>query len=176
MLYKYKVLEAWLKRQFNINVKTVTSDNSLENKAMIPYLIKKGIIWDPILTYTPLLNGITEIKNCYLVKPTITILTAYQLPYYLWGEILLVVNHMYNCLVHQIIHMIPYEVLYGKKPDIYYWQALGYCCWVYIPKEKHATKLDSHAVKGQFVSYANGFYKVYNIKNQKVIQSKDVKF
>jgi hypothetical protein len=72
--------------------------------------------------------------------------------------------------------MIPYKVLYGKKPDIYYWQALGCCCWVYIPKEKHVTKLDSYIVKGWFISYANGFYKVYNIKNQKVIQSKDIKF
>jgi hypothetical protein len=44
MLHKYKVLEAWLERQFNINVKTVISNNSLENEAMIPYLIKKGII------------------------------------------------------------------------------------------------------------------------------------
>jgi hypothetical protein len=88
---------------------------------MIPYLIKKGIIWDLIPTYTPSLNGIAEIKNCHLVKPTIAILMAYQLPHYLWGEILLAVNHVYNCLVHQTIHMTPYKVLYGKKPDIYYW-------------------------------------------------------
>jgi hypothetical protein len=100
MLHKYKVLEAWLKRQFNINVKTITGDNSLENEVIIPYLIEKGIIWDPIPTYMPSFNGIAEIKNHYLVEPTIAILMAYQLPYYLWGEILLAINHVYNCLIY----------------------------------------------------------------------------
>jgi hypothetical protein len=56
MLRKFKALEAWLERQFNIKVKTITSDNSMENEAIIPYFNEKGIIWDPISAYSPLLN------------------------------------------------------------------------------------------------------------------------
>jgi hypothetical protein len=63
--------------------------------------------------YTPQLNSIAEIKNRHLIEPVILVMAENQLPKYLWGHLVLVVNYLSNCLFHSKIGMTPYEVLYG---------------------------------------------------------------
>lgn len=125
---KFIITRNYLKTQFNYDVKRIRGDNAGEHKLLDDYVSSQGIEWDPVPSYTPQLNGISEIKNRHLVEPLIAIMTENQLPKFLWGLLLAGVNHIANRAFHSKIGMTPYEALYGQQPDVSHIRALGCKC------------------------------------------------
>ena len=72
---------------------------------------------------------------------------------------------------------IPYECLFGKKPDVSHLRVLRDKCYVNIPNSNRR-KLDQKSYKTIFIGYpdrAEG-YEVYDVKRDRFMISHDVTF
>jgi hypothetical protein len=71
----------------------------------------------------------------------------------------------------------PYELLYGKKPDVSYLRVFGATAYVLVPKELRR-KLDPVSQKGVMVGYATDSkaYRVLLNDGRKVVIGRDVVF
>lgn len=173
----YIQLENHLKTQFGFTIKKVHSDDATEHKPLATYLASKGTVWDPTPPYTKQLNSVAEIKNRHLVEPLVAVMTEYQLPKYLWGYLLGGINYTMNRLYASKIEMLPYEALYGRKPDLSNLRTLGCQYWFLIPKEKRPTKLDPYMEEARLIAYDEGDnYVLYNVRTKKIERSRIVIF
>ncbi|KAJ6102323.1 Reverse transcriptase RNA-dependent DNA polymerase [Penicillium sp. IBT 16267x] len=160
-------VEAFLKTQLNLTVKRVCGDNAGEHVAIAQHLESRGAIWDPSPPHTPQLNGIAEIKNRYLVEPLVAIMTEYQLPKFLWGEVIQGVNFTANRLWHSKIDQSPYEALFGRRPEITKLRALGCQCWYFVDKTRRPTKLHPHMREARLLGYdERGNYTLYDVESK----------
>ena len=71
----------------------------------------------------------------------------------------------------------PYECLFGKKPDLSHLRVLGCKCYVHIPNSNRQ-KLDQKSYEAIFIGYPDGTkgYKVYDVKKDRFMISRDVTF
>ena len=71
----------------------------------------------------------------------------------------------------------PYECLFGKKPDLSHLRLLGCKCYVHIPNSNRQ-KLDQKSYEAIFIGYPDGTegYKVYDVKKDRFMISRDVSF
>lgn len=93
-----------------------------------------------------------------------------------WPEAHQYANHTRNrMLTTSLSRTTPYEVFYGKKPDVTPLQIFGSCCHVRIPKEKHS-KLESHSLDSIFCGFAHRTkaYKIWLPNGHKFVTSRDV--
>src|SRR5919197_257649 len=73
------------------------------------------------LTYTPQQNSIVERKNRTLITLARTMLDEYNTPESLWAEAINTACYASNRLyLHKFHSKTPYELLNGKKPDVFY--------------------------------------------------------
>ena len=70
--------------------------------------------------YTPQQNSLAERKNRTLVDMTNAMILSAKLPINLWGEALLVANHVLNRIPSKTIKVSPYELWKGRKPNLNY--------------------------------------------------------
>ena len=125
--------ESWLKTQHGMSVKQLRSDRGgeyLSNK--FTHHLKTSGTERKLTTHdTPEHNGVAERLNRTLVECLHTILHASELPKNLWGEALLHVVWVKNRSASRSLdRKTPYEMLYGKKPDLGSLLTWGTKCWV----------------------------------------------
>lgn len=82
-------------------------------------------------------NGKVEQAICTLEGQAFAMLEVANLPSNLWGEAILTVAYLWNCteLVALPLGSTPYELVNGKKPDLFHICIFGSCCWACIPTE-----------------------------------------
>lgn len=164
---------------FGSNPKVIRSDRGGEytGKRLQDYLKSEGIQVQFTTPYSPQQNGKAERKNRTLVEMSRCLLIDADLPKSFWGEAVSTANYIQNRVLTRATKQTPYELWYGKKPDVSNLHIFGSKCFVHIPSEKRQ-KLDSTANQMIFLGYdANSKgYRCYDASKNKVVVSRDVRF
>lgn len=159
----YKTYEAWLQTQHDAKVKRLRSDHGGEylSDEFSHHLKGQGTERKLTTHETPQHNGVTEQLNRTLVERVRAMLHASGLPKNLWGEAIKHAVYMKN---HTATHVLdgktPYEMLYGKKPNLMDLPVWGTKVWVHDPR---GTKLDVRAEEGKWVGFdaETGAHQIY---------------
>ena len=71
----------------------------------------------------------------------------------------------------------PFQALFGKRPDVSNLKVFGCLAYAHIPKDQ-CKKFDEKSRRSLFVGYPDGTkgYKLYDLKKQYFIRSRDVIF
>lgn len=96
-----------------------------------------------------------------------------------WGEALHTANYLQNRSPTKVVpaNTTPYELWYGRKPNLSFLKIFGSKAHVLIPKELRR-KLDSHSYEAIFLGYSEEAkaYRLMNSKTNRLIISRDVIF
>nr|GEX11564.1 retrovirus-related Pol polyprotein from transposon TNT 1-94 [Tanacetum cinerariifolium] len=127
---------------------------------------------------TPQQNGIVERRNRTLVEAASTMLNFSRALLFLWAEAIATAYYTKNLSIidHQF-DKTPYELINGKKLDIYFLYVFGA---LYYPKNDREDigKLGAKGDIDFFIGYsANSCaYRVYNLRTKKIIETMNVTF
>ena len=79
--------------------------------------------------------------------------------------------------LNQGIKKTPFELYYGKKPNISYFRAFGYKCFILNTKD-NVGKFQAKSDQGIFLGYSSTSkaYRVYNIRTNTSKESIHIKF
>lgn len=131
----YKGFEAWCDTQHGAKIKCLHSDRGGEytSKEFKNHLRTKGTVSKLTVHDTPQHNGVAERRNRTILERVRAFLHSSQLPKYLWGE---AVNHavwlMNRTKTKALDGKTPFEVLYGKKPNLSEVREFGEKVWVRV--------------------------------------------
>jgi len=146
-------------------------NNELEN-----YLAKLGVYHRKSAPYTPQQNGFVEREVRTVTEAARTILAKSKLPTKLWAESVNTVVYTLNRCINSVLNSItPFELWFGRKPDVGNLLTFGQELVVLDPKTK--TKWDSRGLKCIFVGYTDNYntYRVYLPSIDRITISSDVK-
>jgi hypothetical protein len=139
---------------------------------------QKGITRQTRVPYSPALNGIADQMNRGILDPTRSMLKHAGVPLTFWAEAAAVAVYIKKRVLHRALDGIsPFQVLYGKKPDISHLQTFGCLAYAQVPAEKRK-KLDDGAKRCVFIRYTEttSIWKLYDITAKQAFTSTDVKF
>ena len=156
------------------------SDNGPELVSALfnTWLRSRGIQRERTAVYTPHQNGVVERMNRSVVELARTMLIAAGLPPTFWA---LAVDAAVYCRnrspTTSLDDRTPYEAWCGKRPAISHMRVFGCLAFAHIRKEER-TKLDPKAKPCIFVGYSpdSSTYRLWDIQENKVIESQDVYF
>jgi len=111
-----------------------------------------------------------EMARCLLFEKS--------LPKTFWAEAVNTSVYVQNRLPLKALEdKTPFEAWYGVKPYVEHMKVFGCICYSLVPDVKR-DKLDAKAVAGIFIGYSadSKAYIIYNLKTQKILVSRNVKF
>jgi hypothetical protein len=151
---------------------TVRSDNGGEfkNAKFDDFCSKRGYKREFSAPRTPQQNGVVERKNRTLIELARTMLNEHPTPKFLWAEAVNTACHVANRVsLRSILKKTPYELWYGRKPNISYMKVFGCKCFI-LDESNKLDKFASKSNEGIFVGYSNTSkaYRVY-IKSSRII-------
>jgi hypothetical protein len=142
------------------------------------FLEEEGIKHEFSYPYTPQQNGVVERKNRTLLDMAKTMLDEYKTPDRFWAEAINIVCYSINRLyLHRILKKTSYELLIGKKPNVYYFRVFGRKCFILIKRGRNS-KFAPKAVQGLLLGYDSNTraYRVFNKSTGLVEVSCDIVF
>jgi len=114
-----KSFNAFVKTQFQCNVKCVRADNGSEFTSMRPFFNDLGILFQQSCPATPQQNGVIERKHCHLLNVARALRFQACLPLQFWRESILTVAYIINRLPTPILlKASPYEKLHNIIPTV----------------------------------------------------------
>ena len=140
------------------------------------HLKSKGMVRSLTVHDTPEHNGIAEKLNCTLVEHAQVMHYAADLPKFLWMESIQHAAWLKNrTTTYQLDGETPFEMLFGKKPDLSDLPEWGVKVWVL--KEERG-KLDAKADGGQWVGYSreSKAHRIYWPGKQRVTNEHNISF
>jgi hypothetical protein len=165
--------------KFGLRIKKTRSDNGTEfkNSQIEVFLEEEGIKQEFSSPYTPQQNGVVERKNRTLLDMARTMLDEYKTPNRFWAESINTACYSINRLyLHRILKKTSYELLTGKKSNVYYFRVFGSKCFILIKRGRNS-KFAPKAVEGFLLSYTNTrAYRVFNKSTRLVEVSCDIVF
>ena len=134
---------------------TLRSDNGGEyvNEDLQTHLATNGIRHETCAPYTPQQNGVSERSNRTLMESARSILQEKDLPRDLWAEAVNTAVYVNNRIHGSTTTTTPYEMWYGRKPDVSYFRIFGTFAYVHIPDDLRS-KLDAKSQKLLFIGYS----------------------
>lgn len=144
----------WTETQFNRKPKVIRSDGGGEfiNNDLRLFYKQQGIKSQFTTPYSPQQNGIAERKNRALSEMATCMLIDAGLEKKFWGEAILTSTYLQNRLPSRSLQKTPFELWWGRKPDLGHIRIFGSEAFVHVPDSKRG-KLDSKARKLKFVGY-----------------------
>ena len=167
--------------QVGRKLKVLHSDNGGEylSTHMRDFLRERGIQHRLTAPGNPHQNGIAERLNRTLIELVRSMLHQKQMEKKFWAEALAVAVHVRNRVTTRGLSptTTPYEVMFGKKPNMSYLRVFGSRCW-YNLRRPNVDKLDPRAREAVMIGYARGIqgYKLWDVAEQKVVATRDVRF
>ena len=143
-----------LELQCGKSLKAVRTDRGGEymSKELDIYFKDKGVEHQTTAPYTPEQNGVAERLNRTLMERVRAMLSDNNLDQELWAEAAQTANYVRNRSPSSHSNKTPWELFYGKKPDVSHMRVFGAKAYVHVPKQlRH--KLESHSKAGIFVGY-----------------------
>lgn len=173
----FKEFKAMVENYQNTRIKILRTDNGCEycSNAFQNFLKHEGIIHQKTNPYTPEQNGLSERSNRTIVEKARCLLFEAELDKKFWAEAANTAVYLKNRSIASGIEKTPYEMWFGKKPDLLHLRVFGSPVMVHIPKQKRA-KWDRKSMKHILVGYCDNVkgYRIYNpVKNQ-VYTSRDI--
>lgn len=174
----FKEFKAMVENQLVKKIKVIRSDNGLEfcNANFNNFLKQNGIIHQLTNPYTPEQNGMVERMNRTVVEKARCMIFDAKLDMKFWAEAANTAVYLINRSVSSgLVDKTPFEMWYGKKPDVSNIRIFGSDVMVHIPKVKR-TKWNAKSQKMILVGYEQNVkgYRLFNPINNNIITSRDV--
>lgn len=166
-----------LETQTGHNLLAVRTDRGTEymNHDLRNYFDSKGVIHQTSVPYTPQQNGAAERLNRTLLDRVRAMLLNAGVEEKLWAEAVVTANYIRNRSPSKQGAKTPWELCFGKKPDVSNMRVFGSRAYVLTPKQQH-NKLEPVSEPGVFVGYAanSKAYRVLLDNKEKVVEARDV--
>lgn len=175
----FKNYEAIVTSKFNLKISVLVCDNGREyfSNNFKTFCASKGIQFHNTIPYTPELNGVAERLNRTILEKARAMIIHSKLNKSFWGEAVLCATYLLNrSPTATLENVTPAELFYNRKPDLKNLKVFGCLAYRHIPKEKLKGKFDSRSDLNIMVGYTHNGYRLWNIKQNKVITGRDVIF
>ncbi|GBN88543.1 Retrovirus-related Pol polyprotein from transposon TNT 1-94, partial [Araneus ventricosus] len=160
-------------------IKKLRTDNGLEfvNEQLDTYLANSGIFHEKTIPYNSESNGKAERANRILLERARSLLYESELPLKFWAEAINFSTQVSNVTPRKGKEKIPLETWIGKKPKLNYLKKFGCVAYFHVPKVMR-NKFDIPGRRGIMLGYARDRrgYRIYDIKNRKIIEERSIKF
>lgn len=156
-------------------VKFLRCDNGKEylNKRIYNFAKEKGIVINNCPAYVHELNGTAERFNRTIMDISRCLLAEAKVDKKYWPEIICAAAYLKNrTLSNTVEKKTPYEIFFGKKPDVSNLRLYGSKVFVRKPEQKRTSKWDKKADMGILIGYSNVGYRV--LLNGRVIVARHV--
>ncbi|GJT30586.1 retrovirus-related pol polyprotein from transposon TNT 1-94 [Tanacetum coccineum] len=158
----------------------IRTENRIEftNQVLKAYFDSIGISSQMSSVRTPQQNRIVERRNQTLVEAARALLIFSCAPLFLWAETISTACYTQNrSLIHQRFDKIPYELINGRKSDIFFLHVFGALCHPNNDREDIG-KLGAKGDIGFFICYSANFcaYIVYNRRTKNIMETMNVTF
>ncbi|KAJ3553828.1 hypothetical protein NM688_g3412 [Phlebia brevispora] len=179
-LDRFRKYDCRLENQTGRRIKILRVDNAKEYTQgdFKTYLDSRGIILQTTAPYSPAQNGVAERLNRTLVEHTRAMILARSLPRKFWQDAIAYLCHVKNCCSTRALDgKTPYEVFWGRRPDVQNFQEFGIPCWVLVPEnrqDKLAAKSEQYIFTGIADNAAGWRY--YSPKTNQILTSRNVIF
>lgn len=141
------------------------------------YLDKEGIEHQKTVPYNPESNGKVERGNRVILERTRTLIYESGLPLKFWAEAAAYMTHTANLTPRKNKIKTPYELYYGKVPNVSYLRTFGCTAYYHIPKNMRA-KLDPTGRKAIMIGYSRERvgYRLFDIEHKVIVENRNVAF
>ncbi|GFW14543.1 retrovirus-related Pol polyprotein from transposon TNT 1-94 [Trichonephila clavipes] len=160
-------------------IKNLRTDNGLEfvNEQLDTYLVNSGIFHEKTIPYNSESNGKAERANRVLLGRPGSLLYESKLPLKFWAEAINCSTQVSNVTPRKGKEKIPLEIWTGNKRKLNYLKKFGCVAYFHVPKVLR-NKFEVPGRRGIMLGYARERrgYRIYDIKNKKVIEERSVKF
>ncbi|GJV64603.1 retrotransposon protein, putative, ty1-copia subclass [Tanacetum coccineum] len=148
----FKVFKNEVENQLGKIIKTLRSDRGGEyiSQEFKDYLKACGIIQQLNHPYTPQHNGVSERRNHTLFDMIRSMMNLTTLSLSFWDYTLKSTTRILNMVPTKKVDQIPYELWYGKLPNLSYLKVWG--CEA-LMKRDTPDKLQQRSVKSIFIGY-----------------------
>ncbi|KAD4584331.1 hypothetical protein E3N88_21932 [Mikania micrantha] len=148
----FKVFQNEVQNQLGKTIKAIRSDRGGEYLSydFNEHLKKCGIISQLTPPGTPQHNGVSERRNRTLLDMVRSMMSRANLPHSFWSYALETAARIVNMVPTKKVDKTPYELWYGRKPNLSYLRVWG--CEAYVKRET-SNKLDPRGEKVIFVGY-----------------------
>lgn len=169
-----------VQNHFGKNIKSFRTDNGIEfiNKKVKDLFDQLGIVHQRTCIYTPQQNGIVKRRHKTLLESARAMMFQSSVPLKFWPYSILTSTWMLNRLPSRVLGWkSPFELLFGKTPDYTMLRPFG-CLAYTVNLVSHRGKFDTRSLKCLFLGFEafDKGYLLYDMDNDKIIVSKDVKF
>ncbi|GJT91353.1 retrovirus-related pol polyprotein from transposon TNT 1-94 [Tanacetum coccineum] len=178
-----EVIKTFLKRNtvlLQSPVIIIRTDNGIKfkNQILKEYFDCVGISHQASSVRTHQQNGVVERRNKTLVEAARIMLIFSCAPLFLWAEAIATACYTQNrSIIHRRFNKTPYELINGRKPDIYFLHVFGALCYPKNDRED-IRKLGAKGDIGFFIGYSadSCAYRVYNQRTKKIMETMNVTF
>ena len=168
-----------LETQTGNKLQSVRTDRGAEylNAQLEGFFKKKGVKHETTAPYTPQQNGAAERFNRTLMERVRAMLFDAQQPKDMWAEAAVTATYIRNRSPTTSRAQTPWELCFGRKPDVSGMKVFGARAYVHVPKHGRF-KLDSRTKAGTFLGYEpnSKAYRVPLDDDDKMVVSRDVTF
>ncbi|GJX40230.1 putative RNA-directed DNA polymerase [Tanacetum coccineum] len=167
----FKVFKNEVENQLGKTIKALRSDRGGEyiSQEFKDYFKTCGIIQRFTPPYTPQHNGVSERRNHTLLDMVRSMMNLTILPLSFWDYALESVTRILNMVPTKKVDKTPYELWYGKVPNLSYLKVWG--CDALVKQDKPG-KLQQRYVKCIFIGYPKetmGYYFYFPHENKIVV-------
>ncbi|GJY01743.1 retrotransposon protein, putative, ty1-copia subclass [Tanacetum coccineum] len=162
-----------VKNQLGKTIKAIRSDQGGEyiSQEFKDYLKANEIVQQLTPPYTPQHNGVSERRNHTLLDMLRSMMNLTTLPLSFWDYALESATRILNMVPTKKVDKTPYELWYGKVPNLSYLKVWG--CEALVKRDT-PDKLEQRSVKCIFIGYPKetmGYYFYFPPKNKIVVAS-----
>nr|GEZ78767.1 integrase, catalytic region, zinc finger, CCHC-type, peptidase aspartic, catalytic [Tanacetum cinerariifolium] len=175
-----EVIKTFLKRitvllQSPVIIIRTDNDTEFKNQVLKEYFDSVGISHQVSSIRTPQQNGVVEQR---IVEATRTMLIFSRASLFVWAEAIATACFTQNrSIIHRRFNRTPYELINGKKLDIFFLHVFGALCYPKNDREDIG-KLGAKGDIGFFIGYSadSCAFRVYNRWTKKIIETMNVSF
>ncbi len=135
--FKYFVLR--LEKETSNSVNIFRSDNGGEytGKEFEQWIKSKSIRHETIIPKTPQKKGVSERQNRKIIESARSMLKAADQPRELWAEASNCAVYLRNRAIGKaLLNKTPYEVWFGRKPNLSHLRMFGCTAYMHIPHDE----------------------------------------
>jgi len=158
-LNEFKTFEAMMERQHRVKIRCLRSDGGGEysSKEVQNYLKTRGIRWEHSAPRTPQQNGRSERLNRTIIEMARCFIIDAGLGHRYWQYAATMAVYIRNKTpsASNVGSQAPYELLYGRRPDLRSLPLFGAKSQVHIADEKRS-KLEGKTLDCIFLGFADG--------------------
>ncbi|GJT19670.1 retrotransposon protein, putative, ty1-copia subclass [Tanacetum coccineum] len=167
----FKVFKNEVENQLGKTIKALRSDQGGEyiSQDFKDYLKACGIVQQLTLPYTPQHNSVSERRNRTLLDMVRSMMNLTTLPLSFWDYALESATHILNMVLTKKVDKTPYELWYGKVPNLSYLKVWG--CEALVKRDT-PDKLQKRPVKCIFIGYPKetmGYYFYFSPENKIIV-------